>query len=412
MPTFRYQHPADNLADGLTPTVASGTVDTTYGVAGLTDGNLYSPCKFVGTSATLQWDFGSAQTVCLPVLMHTNLDGTVQVQVSDDVTFLSGVDTFVLQTHEQDPDGFRDHMWRDLSADISPRRYCRLAMTGNSNAIILGEVWLGRRVRQLTHDPARGVTRGEQRLGLIQRTAGGIELKYDLGVRSESVRTMTIITTRGVGERAVRDWYRAARGAFRSFPLIDSLTGRALFVRFDVPNQTLAPKTVSPTWSTFVVEFLVQPNGLAWSVPATAPSPSVSPSASESPSPSLSGSPSASPSPSSSHSPSLSPSPSGSPSSSHSPSASGSPSASTSPTGSPSSSHSPSASGSPSGSVSPSASTSLSQSPSASVSRSTSPSASKSPSSSASPSASPSSSHSPSGSASPSKSPSASVSPS
>lgn len=273
---FRYNWPSDNLIDPLTPTVVAGSADLTYGVANLVNGNPALPFKATGTAITLQWDLGSSIALAWIELTHGNITGTISITTNAASDFSGAGEAYPLTPTAKDQDGYYDDIVAIL-VSATPRRYVRLVVTGNASPVIIGELWISATVRSLTHDPAKGVQRPERRLAVQNTTPAGVAMYYDLGVREEGTRTMVVTTTRVVGETAVRAWYRAAAGPAKPFVLLDSLTGRGQYVRWDLSSATrsdvtsskralheLVPTTKGRDWVTFTLGFVQVSRGLAW----------------------------------------------------------------------------------------------------------------------------------------------------
>src|ERR1043165_9254705 len=124
-----YARPSDNVIANAT--IAVSTSATGYGVANLYDGNPAKPWRATATTATIDFDFGSAQSLDLAAIIHHNLTaGLANVKLMGDAAANWAGPTlsqaFTIPAYDQD--GFPVNPYLDLTG-IGSRsfRYWRLS---------------------------------------------------------------------------------------------------------------------------------------------------------------------------------------------------------------------------------------------------------------------------------------------
>lgn len=236
-----YSLPADQVADNATITLDTGTIDTDYPIANLTDGNLGKPCKLTTKTGAWTFDFGAAQRVDYVVLGPHNLDAalTVKIQGNASASWATPtVDTTITIPAAAD-DGQRITAWKDLTGVTGYAtggfRYWRLHVSGTNTAnVAIGEVWLGALKRVFATDMGRNYRWAfhvdERRALVEQQTQYGVITTYDLQTRTRALRGELRLSDSGL--TAFQTWHRAMRG--RHYPTIfvpDSTVNDAWWVR-------------------------------------------------------------------------------------------------------------------------------------------------------------------------------------
>ena len=120
-----YGKPTDNVASEATITAQSGTVDTEYPLANLVDENPAKPAKLTTTTGRIMFDFGSAQTIQLIALIHTNLDAglTVKIQANATDSWGSPSVDLAITIPTVPADSYPLNLWLDLSGSTYSYHY-------------------------------------------------------------------------------------------------------------------------------------------------------------------------------------------------------------------------------------------------------------------------------------------------
>lgn len=236
-----YSLPADQVADGATITVQTGTADSEYPVANLVDGNIANPAKLAETSGAWLFDFGSAQRVDWVALGPHNFDAGATVKIQGHATDSWGAPTVdtTITIPADDADGRAVCAWTDLTGvagySTSGFQYWRLAVTStNSAALALGEVWLCALKRLLATDMGHNYRWafdvGETRRVVEHQTEYGVSTVYDLQTRVRTFRADLRVSDTGL--TAWQTWHRSMKG--RVSPTVwipDSSVNEAWWVR-------------------------------------------------------------------------------------------------------------------------------------------------------------------------------------
>lgn len=247
MGAFLYSRASENIADNVTPTLASGSADAAYPLANLYDGNPAKPFKTTGAAAVrVTWDFGSAQRadlVCLP--MH-NIPAGTDVRYQMNATDSWGAPTvdagITIPTFGAD--GIPIPAWKDLTAvsgySASGFRYHSLFVPALAGVTAIGEIYVGEQKRQDIRNYQWGYRRPERQPGIFRKTAYGVPLSYRLGHRERQIEVKVGPSTSQYA--LLLAWFRDAYGQKRPFLFIpDPDTNDAFFAYWG--EDTVDPET-------------------------------------------------------------------------------------------------------------------------------------------------------------------------
>lgn len=158
-----YQRASDEVAQNATITIEVGTdlEDDDYAPASLVDGNPAKVAKIGSVTGTWQFTFDSPQRVDLVALIHHNFDAGANVRLqgssggspwTTDFEAAITIPSWLGSGTSRWP----VNPWRDLTLvsgySASGFQYWRLVVTGNSQNLELGEIWLGSQIRRLSPD--------------------------------------------------------------------------------------------------------------------------------------------------------------------------------------------------------------------------------------------------------------------
>lgn len=214
MARLRYNHPADNVITSATVALSSGTALSTFPITYLSNLNPALPLKLEEQTCRIVWDFGSAQAVELPAVLHHNLDPSLEVRWQANAADSWGAPSFnqAFTLGALDQEGYRPNLYLDLSSAPPSYRYHSLVVVGtNTNAIIIGEVWIGATVRTVTHNYSWSYTRQDERPGRrAWRTRAGVEWVYPSFGRRRGLQGNLV--TSDAGMAALSAWSQACGG--------------------------------------------------------------------------------------------------------------------------------------------------------------------------------------------------------
>ncbi|HEX8030269.1 MAG TPA: hypothetical protein VF491_17465 [Vicinamibacterales bacterium] len=176
-----YQHWSDNVARNATLTAdpdSGSPADETYGPDALVDDNPAKVAKIDATTGAWIEDFGEAQRVDLVGLIHHDFDegADVRIQAADSLSdFTSSPASPDFDAAITIPPWLGSgsrlwpvNPWLDLTTQpgysATGWRYWRLVVTGNSQNLQLGQLWLSPTIRRFDPDVRWGVTRAPRRL--------------------------------------------------------------------------------------------------------------------------------------------------------------------------------------------------------------------------------------------------------
>lgn len=213
-----YQHPGDNIAGSAVITVASGSEDSAYPVAYLTDGRITRPMKFTSQTGTLLFTFAGAQRVDLFALGPHNLDAALAVTLKGntvDSGWGSPAFSVAVTIPATDEDDLKPCPFVDLTQaagySATGWQYWRLEIAGtNSVPIQLGEVWMSQLKRTFTNPYRWDFEIDEDRLIEEHETEYGTLVIYDLQIRRRKFKATFPANDTVVDE--IRRWHRAMRG--------------------------------------------------------------------------------------------------------------------------------------------------------------------------------------------------------
>jgi hypothetical protein len=209
-----FSHPADNLIASATPSAVAGTVDSLYPLENLGNGNPALPCKFTTLQGRIVFDFGSAVSVPLPALIHHNLTVAARWEANATNSWGSPSLSVAFPVATLDTDGYRSNLHLDVSAatGYGAYRYWSVVVdTDNAAALVLGELWLGSTIRDVTHNYIWGLQRTDQPPGRSKfTTRGGVEWVHAAIGRRRGL-TATFETT-DAGLAILRAWNLACGG--------------------------------------------------------------------------------------------------------------------------------------------------------------------------------------------------------
>jgi hypothetical protein len=223
MGAFIYSRASENIADNVTPTLASGTADAAYPLTNLYDLNPAKPFK-TSSSATavrVTWDHGSAQRadlVCLP--MHNIPAGTdVRYQMNATDSWGGPTVNAAITIPTAGADGLPIPAWKDLTGvsgySAGGFRYHSLFVPALAGITALGEIYVGSQKRQDIKNYQWNYKKAERHPVILRKTAYGVPLSYRLGHRE---REMAFRVGPNASELALLlEWFRDAYGQKRPF---------------------------------------------------------------------------------------------------------------------------------------------------------------------------------------------------
>jgi len=225
MSKLLFNHPSDNIIANATITVAAGTVDPLYPIANLSNGNPALPLKFTTKQFRLVFDWGTPTLVPLPALVHHNL--TVASRWEGNATDSWGAPTMshALPIGTIDQDGYRPNLHLDLTAlsNYGAFRYTSLVLDSDNAAnVVLGELWTGAVIRDVTHNYSDGFKRADQFPGRQSFvTDGGVTwIHASIG----RLRGLTVdFETSDAGLAVLRAWNLACGGMNRPTLLVPDI---------------------------------------------------------------------------------------------------------------------------------------------------------------------------------------------
>lgn len=247
MAAFLYSRASENIADNVTPTLASGSADSAYPLTNLYDLNPAKPFKTTGAAAVrITWDHGAQQRadlVCLP--MH-NIPAGTDVRYQMNATDSWGAPTvdagITIPTFGTD--GIPIPAWKDLTGvtgySASGFRYHSLYVPALAGALALGEIYVASQKRQDIRNYQWNYTRPERQPGVMKKTAYGVPLTYRLGNRERQIEFKIGPNTSELASLIA--WFRDAYGQKRPFLFVpDPDVNDAYFAYFG--QDTLDPET-------------------------------------------------------------------------------------------------------------------------------------------------------------------------
>ena len=215
--TTIYQLPSDQVAGDATISAQTGTEDTDYLLLQVGDGYVNKPGKFTTTTGAILFDFGSAQRVDIFALGPHNLQAALSVAIQANATDAWGAPTLSTAVTIPTPgeDGHVGTPWVDLTGisgySAGGFRYWRLNISSaNSEAISIGEVWMGQTKRSMTRPYQWGSEWSDRWRFVAHESLYGAITTYDLGVRQRRFRGH--VATRAAGETEMLAFHRSLTG--------------------------------------------------------------------------------------------------------------------------------------------------------------------------------------------------------
>lgn len=182
-----YARPSDNIISTATITISSGTEVTGYEKANLYNQAWDIPFWIAETTLDLRFDFGAAVALKWVTLGNSNVDVAAKWQGhTADSWGTPDIDqTFAVPS--QNARGIFSSPHLDLSATAS-KRYWRLSITGNTDAIAIGELGIFTARRST----ASGYRYNDSEFGAsgataLHETGFGVEMAYELHASREDI---------------------------------------------------------------------------------------------------------------------------------------------------------------------------------------------------------------------------------
>lgn len=247
---FYYFRPVDNVADSATVTT-SGTEDTTYPLANLTDfsyAKIAAPSKLTSTSGAWILDWGSAQRVDYVVLWH-NFDAALSIAVQMNATNSWGGPTVTTSptVTAKRADGYTRKIGVDLRSvsgySTGGFRYLRINVGGTNSTAIGLKVMAFSTVRQLSLGFLNGLEDTDRQTPIVMQTDARVPWAYDLNSAPRSLHGTSTLSN--IDAESVREWFRACGGPSTPTVIVpDPSDGDAWIVRW--ANDGLTTKRTFP----------------------------------------------------------------------------------------------------------------------------------------------------------------------
>lgn len=247
-----YNLPTDDVGGNATITAQTGTADADYPLTNLVDTNPAKPGKLTTTTGRIMFDFGSARSIDLVALIHTNLTAGLSVKVQANATDSWGAPSIdqAITIPTVPADSYPLNPFLDLTG-ISPRsyRYWAIFVSGtNSAAVAIGKVCLIATKRSFTRNIQWGCEEMEVRPTVEHQTTYGVSTVYPLGPRMRYVGGMVRANQTAAAELLALE--RSAKHRATPFLFVlDPAVNDALFVRWATPpfrkvNQFLETRPI------------------------------------------------------------------------------------------------------------------------------------------------------------------------
>jgi hypothetical protein len=165
-------------------TLVDGTLDSAYTLADLVSGNPGRGCVFTTTHFAITIDHGSAVTLQLLAVIHSNLRSNASCTIQRNATNSWGAPSlsYTLTLTDADADGLRPNPWADRRNDAA-YRWTKIIMTGNAVSVIIGQLLLSQTLRQLKHNITVSPDFTPTFKTIVNATNAGVKLKTQKGVR-------------------------------------------------------------------------------------------------------------------------------------------------------------------------------------------------------------------------------------
>jgi hypothetical protein len=223
-----YSWPSDDLlalafagVGGASVSLDSGTLDTGYVLSSLSSGSPSAGVLFTTDHFAIIIDHGSAVSLKLPAMIHTNGRKTATSFFQRNATNSWGSPSVNVSwtLTDAEPDGLRPNPWLDRRADAA-FRYTRLGInTGSGVPLYIGQIILSALFRQLTMNIAPTPKFTPTFKTIINATNSGVHLKTVKGVRIKMLQADRGIQTVNAFPD-IYNWFLASNGMAQNFLLI------------------------------------------------------------------------------------------------------------------------------------------------------------------------------------------------
>jgi hypothetical protein len=213
-------------------TMPDGTLDAAYSLADLTSGNPGKGALWTTDHATILIDHGSAVSVALAALIHTNLRSTISsalFQRNATNSWGSPTVNVTIPTYDADLDGLRRNSV--LVRSDTALRWTRIVLSGNGVNLRIGQLALYAASYQLAINIKNGAAITSTYNTVINRTLGGLDLATERGVRQWTLDA-AVDNTNAAGLLVHQAWQQCARGKSRPFVCLWDGDNEAWFARF------------------------------------------------------------------------------------------------------------------------------------------------------------------------------------
>jgi hypothetical protein len=267
--TFYYTRPSDSLLASATLSVNTGTEDSAYPKANITNGEPQQPARLTTTAGSWVADLGSARLVDVAAIFHHNLTtGLSGVKLQGHTANSWGAPDvdLTITIPALNADGFPPNPWVDLKTLVPTdanrtKRYWRLLVPTNASVVSIGEWLLGTTRRTLTGILSEKVISNIMyRPSKIHMTDALVRKRYDIGTTVRKLHVDILSTSAEIV--LMREWFRDAQGAVKPFLIVPkSDENEAWFVTF--VEQDRAFDELFADFNTTSLEFSELSRGLA-----------------------------------------------------------------------------------------------------------------------------------------------------
>ena len=245
-----YQKYTDNAARSATLTIQTGTDpgDTNYNPSSLVDDNPAKVAKILSTTGAWLIDFTVAQRIDFVALIHHDFDAGADVKIQGNASNAWGSPSFSASITipawlGSGATRWPVNPWLDLTAaagySAGGFRYWRLVITGNSQTLQLGQLWMSAGIRRLTRNYNLGVSDLRQRPMIQNRTAFGVDTIYSRGT-SRWAQKIGINTLEDTLRASLRDQWDDAGGRTNPWLYVpNGLNNESYFVRWATPEEQM-----------------------------------------------------------------------------------------------------------------------------------------------------------------------------
>lgn len=235
--SLEYTHPADDLAQLVTPTVEEGTAAEQYGPERLSNNDPSYPFKTDTTTVRLVWDFGVPVSPELIALIHPNLDAGLEAvwEANDANVWTAPAFSRAFPAAAYHEDDFPKNLHLDLRDELVLPSYRYLSLlidVDNSVPLSIGEIVIAQTVRSLDGRFESDTEEDEAHPVVIHTTDVGVDTIFAHGTRWRWTRGTKVEGATNAAK--IRSWRRAARDQALPFLLLAHLADDEVqFCRFD-----------------------------------------------------------------------------------------------------------------------------------------------------------------------------------